>query len=280
MTTVDPSLNNSLAPRDSIAGIQRAALSSRARRTRLLGRASLAAPVLGAAAGTVLALLDPRSRPAALGLVGASVGFGLFRWQLQRLFTENVPYEVQTRVGTVQIRRYPAQIWAETVVEQAGWSDALSEGFERLADYIFGSNMPTTLVSTSSQRPGQAASSSSERLSMTAPVLATVNPSAKQDRVVAFIMPADRQLQDLPTPRDPRVLLRAVPARRVAVLAFNGDYKSDLPADKSAELLEWLRAAGLNPKGPIVFAGYDPPTTVPVLRRNEVMVELDPPARS
>ena len=32
--------------------------------------------------------------------------------------------------------------------------------------------------------------------------------------------------------------------------------------------------AGLEPVGPIVFAGYDPPSTLPLLRLNELWVEL------
>jgi hypothetical protein len=277
MNTFDLTASPERIDPSSIAGIQQKALSSRARRTRVLGRASLAAPLLSAAAGIALALA-PQRRPAGLALLGASLGLGLVRWQLQRLFTEQVPYEVQATVGAVEIRRYPAQIWAETVVNGATWSDSLSEGFERLADYIFGDNVPTTLVGTeSARRQSLRRAAAGERLSMTAPVLATLgDPSAIDDRKVAFVMPADRALHDLPTPRDVRVTIRAVPARRVAALAFAGDYKSQLPIIKREELLEWVRAAGLLPKGEVHFAGYDPPSTLPALRRNEVSVELEP----
>jgi hypothetical protein len=95
------------------------------------------------------------------------------------------------------------------------------------------------------------------------------------DRTVSFVMPGDRDITDLPTPRDSRVQLRAVPERVVAVLAFTGDYKGSLPADKRSELVRRLREAGLTPHGEASFAGYDPPSTLPALRRNEVMIELE-----
>jgi SOUL heme-binding protein len=285
MNTADPSLQAPLPTTSrSIATLQRDALSSHARRARWLGRASFIAPLLAGAAGAGLMLLDRRHRAAGLGLLGTSLGFGLVRWQLQRLFTEQVPYDVHSTIGAVEIRHYPPQIWAETRVTGVTWTEALSEGFERLAGYIFGENVPCTLVSTEAARQRslrQATTTGGERLSMTAPVLATLgnDPSTIDDRTIAFVMPADRRLEDLPTPRDVRIRLRAVPARRVAVLGFNGDYKSELPAIKSAELLEWLRAAHLTAKGPVTFAGYDPPSTLPALRRNEVSLELEPVLR-
>jgi hypothetical protein len=280
MTTIDLSPSPERINPQSIAGIQRHALSSRARRTRLLGRASLAAPLFVAATGIAFAL-DPERRREGLALLGASLGLGLVRWQLQRLFTEQVPYEVQAKIGAVEIRRYPPQIWAETVVSTPSWSDALSEGFERLADYIFGENVPTTLVGTeSARRRSLRAAVDGERLSMTAPVLATLGAASELgERTIAFVLPADRKLEDLPTPRDMRVTIRSVPSRRVAVLGFKGDYKSELPASKRDELLQWIVAAGLTPRGVAYFAGYDPPTTLPALRRNEVSVELEPLTR-
>lgn len=280
MTTIDLSPSPERINSQSIAGIQHEALSSRARRTRLFGRASLAAPLFVAATGVAFAL-NPARRREGLALLGASLGLGLVRWQLQRLFTEQVPYEVQRTIGEVEIRRYPAQIWAETVVTTPSWSDALSNGFERLAGYIFGDNVPTTLVGTeSARRSSLRAAVGGERLSMTAPVLATLGAASELgERTIAFVMPADRKLEDLPTPRDVRVTIRSVPARRVAVLTFNGDYKSELPATKRDELLRWLAAAGLTPKGVVYFAGYDPPTTLPALRRNEVSVDLEPRTR-
>ena len=59
-----------------------------------LGRASLALPLIGAAAGAWLLSRGGERRAAALGALGSSIGLGFLRWQLQRLVTEKVPYEL------------------------------------------------------------------------------------------------------------------------------------------------------------------------------------------
>ena len=82
-------------------------------------------------------------------------------------------------------------------------------------------------------------------------------------------------LDELPVPNDERVHLHGVPARRAAVLGFRGRYDGDLPAQKRNELLFLLKCAGLKAASEVWFAGYDAPWTLPVLRRNEVMVELE-----
>lgn len=281
MTTLDmPDHEPRSAPKGALRGHEPSELATRARRSRLANRLSLAIPVLGVAAGAWLLSRGGRRRGVGLGALGAALGLGFMRWQLQRFVTENVPYEVEATLGDVELRTYPEQIWAETVVEHASWNDALSEGFMRLARYIFGDNdtqerLTMTAPVLSALPPEQRRG---ERLSMTTPVVATVRHAHElTSRTVAFVMPADRTLADLPKPRDPRVTLRLVPERLVAALAFTGNYRSELPADKCEELLEKLHAAGMAGTGEATFAGYDPPSTLPALRRNEVLVELADP---
>jgi hypothetical protein len=227
---------------------------------RIANRVSLALPWLGAAAGAWLLVTGGHRRSAGLATLGASLGMGLVRWQLQRLVTERTAYDLQATLGEIQLRTYPAQVWAETVVEDLTWREALSEGFSRLADYLFGAN------------------AAKERLTMTAPVLSTLASGADVSegtaRTMAFVMPGDRELESLPAPDDPRVRLRAVPERLVAVLAFRGNYASRLPSQKREELITRLADAGFVTRGSAWFAGYDPPSTLPPLRRNEIMIEL------
>lgn len=54
---------------------------------------------------------------------------------------------------------------------------------------------------------------------------------------VAFVMPADRTLGELPKPRDPRVTLRLIPERLMAALVFTGNYPSTIPALRRNEVL-------------------------------------------
>jgi hypothetical protein len=255
------------------------ALAVRAQRVRRIHRASLLLPAAGIAAGAWLLARGPASRAAGVAALGASLGVGLARWQLQRLVTESIPYTVQMRLGEIEVRRYPPQIWAETVVEGSSWKDALNEGFGRLAAYIFGANGESArLTMTAPVFSSYAASDGDAQLEMTAPLPAAVGgANERRDHPVAFVMPADRDLDSLPAPRDRRVRLRELPPRRVAALRFRGNYETSLPYRKRDELLQRLREAGLSWHGEPRFAGYDPPSTWSALRRNEVLIELTEP---
>src|SRR5262245_3040022 len=103
-------------------------LAVHARRVRRIHRASLVLPAAGIAAGAWFLARGPEHRAEGFAALGVSLGLGLARWQLQRLVTESVPYTVQMRLGEIEVRRYPPQIWAETVVEGSSWKEALNDG--------------------------------------------------------------------------------------------------------------------------------------------------------
>lgn len=268
MTIVDiPARHSRVSTLEQGRG-QHGALAAGAGGPRLVAAAALAAPIVAAAGGAWL--LSRGGRRSAIGAyaLGAGIGLGLVRWQLARFLTENVPYELEATVGEIELRSYPARAWVETVVESLPWRRALNEGFRRLGAYLFGRNAAT------------------ERFPMTAPVLSslpappdrdTPEPGAAEGSStvsVAFVLPGLRTLRDLPLPRDRRVRLRAVPERLVAALRFRGGHMSRPPTAQRDELLRRLHEAGIKFHGEVMFAAYDPPTTLPWLRRNEVMVEL------
>jgi hypothetical protein len=234
-----------------------AAPVERDKSAKQLGRLALIAPVLGLGVGTWLAVRGgPATRRLALSTISGSLALAVTRWQLARLFTEHEPYEVETRLGDLEVRRYGRSVRAETTVGKSSWNVALNEGFRRVAGYIFGGNK------------------GSLKIAMTAPVTATVGVSDDATRTVAFTMPHAETLETLPSPVDHRVRLRSMPERHVAVLSFAGRYGGRLPGKKRAELLRQVRAARLTPIGEVFFAGYDAPYTLPFLRRNEVFVEV------
>ncbi len=192
---------------------------------------------------------------------------GLAYWQLQRLFTEEPSYEIERRIGPLQIRRYASTIRAETEITSPSSRKALSDGFRRLARYIFGGNQTgekLPMTSPVNQRPSP--------IAMTKPVMWTVSLTGPW--LVSFTMPKGRTLDTLPTPSDMEVHLSAKPARRVAALRFAGRYTSERVTQKARELREIARGLGLDAEGDVEFAGYDPPWTLPFLRRNEVWLEL------
>lgn len=199
----------------------------------------------------------------------------LAKSQFDRFLLEQPDYEVVERLNGLEVRLYPARTVAETTVNVSTFDEAREEGFQRLANYIFGGNLPgeklamTTPVSLApaeSKRDG-------ERFAMTTPV--TLGQTDSQSGyVMRFQMPKDRDLASLPQPKDSRVELRRVPEQLVAVLRFSGTYEGKRIAERERELLYRMEAAGLSAVGEPVFAGYDSPAALPLLRRVEVWAPI------
>lgn len=165
---------------------------------------------------------------------------------------EHARYSVVASAGAIEIRDYAPQIVAETTV--AGARDAaISEGFRRLAGYIFGDNSP--------QR----------KIAMTAPV---GQAPENGDWKVRFTMPAEFSMASLPKPNNAEVTLAAAPGKRMAAIRFSGLVSDAALAEHEAKLLDYLKRQGLSPKGAPQYAFYDPPWTLPWNRRNEVLVEI------
>ena len=207
----------------------------------------LAPPVVA-----ILRRVRPKRRSPAPWIAAgvALVGVGLAGWQLRRLFAAEPKHTVEPRKNGLEIRHYAPVRIAETNVD-AAWEDALDQGFHRLAGFIFGGN------------------AQKQRIAMTAPVTAMRHA---EGYALAFSMPEG---VDLPHPDDARILIRPLPSRRVAVLRFNGRHDDQSVEDKKRELMALVETSGFVPRGEPTFAGYDSPWTIPLLRRNEVWVEIE-----
>lgn len=169
-----------------------------------------------------------------------------------RAGTEQPAFDLLEQANGLDIRRYAPRLVAETEV---GRDEAASrrEGFSRLARYIFGGN-----------RGGA-------RIAMTAPVAQSAAPGGHRIR---FTLPA--ALRDPPLPEDTRVQVAEVPAETVAVLRFTGNTSPQSVADAQARLHAALADTGWQAAGPAMAWFYDPPWTIPALRRNEVAVPVTP----
>jgi hypothetical protein len=183
--------------------------------------------------------------------------------------TEEPAYAVLERSGNFELRRYDPMIVAETLVS-GSMDDASGSGFRLIADYIFGNNtVPNGSNGKISMTAPVTMSAQSEEISMTAPV--SMERSAGKWRV-HFVMPSEYTLDTLPRPNNPAVTLREVPANNYAVIRFSGLAGENKVAAKAAELKAWLEGRGIEPLGNPELARYNPPWTLPFLRRNEVMI--------
>lgn len=184
--------------------------------------------------------------------------------------TEQPPYQVVSHVGPVEIRHYDARIAAETVVP-GGEEDSRSAGFRRLAGYIFGANHARTEIAMTAPIAQQAGQP--EKIAMTAPVAQGADASGQWR--IRFFMPAKYTLQTLPAPNDAAVKLVRVPPETTAVYRFSGSTGASAIAQARATLLRRLDGSAWKVIGEPVAWFYDPPWTLPPLRRNEVAVAVD-----
>ena len=76
----------------------------------------------------------------------------------------------------------------------------------------------------------------------------------------------------MPTNRTVRV--RDVAPRRVATIRFSGFLRDKTAEQQRGRLEAWLKARGMEHEDDWRVAGYNPPWTIPPLRRNEVLVTL------
>ena len=199
-------------------------------------------------------------------LLGACSAFGI------RSGTEEPRHSTVERLGDVEIRRYAPRLAAETVVPGDAYH-ARGEGFRRLAGYIFGGNAGgrridmTAPVAQASAQPG-------ERIAMTAPVAQApaTQASGEGGWAIRFFLPA--ALTDPPAPNDARVRIVPVPEETVAVLRFSGTATEAGVAERTKVLTAALSGTAWRPAGEPVAWFYDPPWTLPPLRRNEVAVPV------
>lgn len=195
-------------------------------------------------------------------LIGASLlqTFGL------RVGTEQPRYIVLEREGPVEIRRYDSRIAAQVTVEGDEVA-ARGRGFRKVAGYIFGDNMGRTEIAMTSP----VAQGKGQEIAMTSPVSQSPGDGGW---TVQFFMPGKYRLADLPMPNDPSVKLVELAPETYAVKRFTGLGSPTTVARRNAELAAHLKARGrVTQGGPVVWF-YDPPWTVPFLRRNEVALRL------
>lgn len=163
--------------------------------------------------------------------------------------TEVQQYEVVEDLPGFQLRRYAPHMIV-TKPMPGSLSQSGSQAFGYLADYIFGNNAEGV------------------KIAMTAPVL---QQKTQDGFEVSFVMPKD--MLSPPTPNT-NLRISEVDQKLMGAIRFSGSASDSLFEAKSKKLLEAVTSAGYTPISEVMFARYDGPWTLPLLRRNEVLVEL------
>ena len=183
--------------------------------------------------------------------------------------TANEPhYKVLVQDGDIEIRQYGEMIVAETIVE-GSYGQTSGTAFGRLAGYIFGKNQSKQKIAMTAPVLQESAS---EKISMTAPVLQEKKGNAW---VMAFVMPEGSTLETVPTPLDPEVKLRQVKGKKVGVIRYSGLHSENNLSNYTEKLKAWLDKKEYRVISGPRAASYDPPWTIPFLRRNEVHIDIE-----
>ena len=181
--------------------------------------------------------------------------------------TEEAPYTVIKTDDILELREYAPQVLAEIIVD-GDLEGAGNKAFRPLFRYISGDNKSRGKIAMTAPVSQE---QTGEKISMTAPVS---QQSVPGKWAVSFMMPASCTMENLPTPDDPSIKLRQIPARRVAAVRYSGFWSEKKYLRYKLELENWITANNLKVIGEPVWARYNPPFTLWFLRRNEILIPI------
>lgn len=191
---------------------------------------------------------------------------------------EEPKYEVRISQAPFELRHYAPTLIAQTIVD--GDMDAASnKGFRLIADFIFGNNL-----AASSEQAAKIAMTApvtvepqSSKIAMTAPVTIEPQSGSAQQWRVHFVMPSQYTLATIPKPKNSAVTLHELPSKYFVVHRYSGFNTEVRVQEKTDEALAWAKQQSLKVVGTPQLSRYDPPWTLPMFRRNEIMVEVAAP---
>jgi len=162
------------------------------------------------------------------------------------------PYEVIETDGAFEMRHYERLVLAST--DTTDGMDSVSAPFYKLFKYISGKNSKT------------------QKIAMTAPVF--MDQSGQTTEAMSFVLPEGFSLATAPPPSDPAVKLTELSDYTVVTMSFSGFLNQKSISTHRNLLQNWIADRGLKIIGKAKAAGYNPPFTLPFLRRNEILIPV------
>jgi len=166
--------------------------------------------------------------------------------------TETQPYRIIKTEKDFEIRLYPPATMATVSMGANTYKELSSEGFRKLASYIFGGNQ------------------GNKNIDMTTPVHMDINSNQSS---MSFVMPGTYNKDNLPKPNDTSIAIKTTSEEYVAAIRFGG-YADDEQIKKYAAKLEnALKAKEIEYTGNFRFLGYNAPYQF-WGRKNEIIVSV------
>jgi hypothetical protein len=167
---------------------------------------------------------------------------------------EIAPYTVLQKEEPYELRHYERLVLVTTPYEDI---EEQRNPFMRLFDYISGANDGT------------------QEIAMTAPVF--MDRQGNTSETMSFVLPESFSLESAPEPENSAVKLEELKNYTVATVTFNGLLGTENIEEHNELLNQWIAKMELETIGPAKVAGYNPPYTIPWMRRNEVLIPVKMP---
>ena len=180
---------------------------------------------------------------------------------------ERPKYKVLSSSGNIEIRQYAPMIIAKVAIEGEK-KKAIKTGFRVLADYISGNNTLQQDIAMTAPVQQQ----KNIHIAMTAPVQQQSIGNAWD---ISFVMPSQYTISHLPKPNNKHVIIEEVPAQQFIVITFSGTSSENNMKKHEKQLMQYVAANNVPIKGKPLYAFYNPPWTLPFMKRNEVMLAVE-----
>ena len=177
-------------------------------------------------------------------------------------------YTVDEFTDTYEVRTYEARLVADATVAATNRREGENAAFRQLFDYISGKNERAEKIAMTVPVETRAGG---EKIAMTVPV---ETQSADGQVTMRFFFPDGFTPDTAPRPTDRRIALQLLAPERFAVITFSGFGGAQTVAEKEQELRDALDMSVWQVSGEASALYYDPPFTIPFLRRNEVIIPV------
>ena len=161
---------------------------------------------------------------------------------------DNGHYIVIKKIKNIEIREYKNLIYASYTPT----STERNNSFRNVASYIFGSN------------------EKNEKIAMTSPVVIKLHNKNE----MAFIMPEEYNLKNLPKPNNTEIKIYTEPSNIKASIRYSGWSNEKKEGNKIKELKKILKDNNISHKDDFEVLVYNSPWTV-INRRNEIVVSIE-----
>ena len=178
----------------------------------------------------------------------------------QTMSYEEPKYKIIESTDIYEIREYGDRLAVEIEYSNE------DSGFRYLFNYISGENKSSEKVEMT------VPVTQSAKIDMTSPVI-----QSTQDGIMKmqFFLPSKFTLENAPQPKNQRVNLVMIKKDIYAVISYSGRLTNQNYSKNYKKLINHLTKDGLDFIEPAIRATFNGPFTLPILRRNEIMMKIN-----